>query len=383
MIEPEIDPRLEERLRTTLQAVARTTPRSIAPYRRAPRPRRGRAALVAAAVVAVAGVAASLAVARHRDQAGPGSGAGVATSPATSQAAVSGSLLATPLAHDVRPYVTLDQPGWRAVNLPAGFGWSGHPTAGCPGCTASRLVLVSGTDALGGAVFTAWIVDAVYDVTQLDTPVAIGAIDGRANVRAAPAGVAQNRVTLAWPLADGRTAFVDATGMPTDQVVEIAAALHVDEPVPTVDPLPAGWRSVPAGGAASVALRVDAFTDDRGRSMQIVATNQGIHGLLDWAASFEHLMVNPASTVEAGGTTVLADHAAWWPAGRFGAYWIAGDWGYRAVGAGFASQAEFLDALASLQLTSSTDPGPGLFVTPMTQYEGFSYATGWVAGDAS
>jgi len=292
-----------------------------------------------------------------------------------------GPLLATPVPPDVQPLVSMSRPGWTIAGF-SGFQpvTAQRPSARCPGCGATRLVLTADGSQFGGALFTAWTLEAYYDLDQLDTPVAIGAIPGRATSRGTGTPAAQSRMTIAWPLGPGRTAFVDASGLSDAQVIEMATALTFDSEIPVMPARPPGFQQIDTPGPSSV-VEVHVNLTDGPRSVELYATNAGMHGLVDWRNPAGHLMFREMHPVVVDGVTVVVDlpPADEQPIVAMDADWITGGWGYKAVGYMFDSQAEFLEVLSELHLTDhATFAEATSGLTPFA-LNGFSSPTGWTS----
>lgn len=294
---------------------------------------------------------------------------------------VGGSLLTTPVPSDVQPLVSMARPGWTVD------GFSGFqpvaprgPSATCPGCGAQRLVLAADGPQPGGALFTAWTIAADYDLDRLDTPVSIGAVGGRANSRGSGTPTAENRMTIAWPLGPGRTAFVDATGMSDAQVIELATSLTFDADVPVMPARPPGFHLVDAPAAATAVEAFVSLTDGR-HGIELIATNAGVSGLLDWRYPGGHLMYRATQPRQVDGAAVAVDLP---PAGERpivaqDVYWVAGGWGYTAVGHLFDSEADFLAALADLRLTDHATFSATTADLAPYPLDGFTSPTGWTS----
>lgn len=311
---------------------------------------------------------------------------GIATAPPTESLptppldSASGPLLTTPVPAEVQPLVSISRAGW-TITAFSGFRpvtTQSAPTQ-CPGCGAARLILAATGSPLGGALFTAWTVDGSYDLNQLDSPVLIGSIAGRATSRGADTSAAQNRMTIAWPLGVNRTAFVDASGLPDAQVIEMAAALTFESEVPAMPARPPGFDVVdPARPGRSVEAYLKFANGES--EIELVATNAGVRGLLDWRHPGGHLLLREMQSRAVDGATVVIDQA---PLGEspilaLDAYWVAGGWGYTAVGHIFESEAEFLEVLTDLRLTDpSTFSAATAGLAPF-QLDGFTSPTGWL-----
>jgi hypothetical protein len=290
-----------------------------------------------------------------------------------------GALLTTPVPADVEPLVSIARLGW-TIGSTTGFQPAPPPAAStaCPGCGVTRLVLAADGPLFSGPLFTAWTIDADYDLNQLDSPVTIGAIPGRANSRPDGTPTALNRMTVAWPLGPGRTAFVDASGLPNEQVVEMAASLTFESTIPAMPARPAGFHEIDApvpGTTTQISLNL---TDGRS-SIELYATNAGLQGLLDWRAPGHVLFRELKPHVLDGATIAFDAHPApERPIVALDAYWVVGGWGYLVVGHTFDSEAEFFDVLSDLQLTDAiTFAAATADAQTIPQFEGMSSSTGW------
>ncbi|HWL41539.1 MAG TPA: hypothetical protein VNQ73_01250 [Ilumatobacter sp.] len=341
-----------------------------------PRPRRrSRSRLLstaAATVLIVAGVAGVFYLRSGLESpAGDGTASAppIESDPGRAVDPTNGPLLATPVPADVQPLVSVDRPGWTIAAF-SGFQpvTAQRPSTECPGCGATRLILAADGAPVGGALFTAWTLGADHDPDQLDTPVTVGTIPGRAASRASGTPTAQNRMTIAWPVGPGRTAFVDASGLSNAQVIEMAAALTFESEVPAMPARPPGFHLVEPPTPGTVVEVVLNVTDGP-RSIELYATNGGLHGLIDWRNPSGHLMFRELQPRVVDGVTVVVDQP---PAGEqpivaLDADWIAGGWGYKAVGHMFDSQDEFLEVLGDLRLTDhATFSAATAGLTPFT-----------------
>jgi hypothetical protein len=353
---------------------------------RRPQPRPRTFGMVAAAVVAVAGMAGVFYV-RSGVESPTGDSLPTASSPesipgttvvGTLYPTTSGPLLTTPVPAKVPPWVSIARPGW-TIETTTGFQpVAAQPaSAACPGCGATRLVLAADGPLFSGPLFTAWTLDDDYDLNQLDSPVTIGAIAGRANSRAEGTPTALNRMTVAWPLGPGRTAFVDASGLPNEQVIEMATLLTFESAIPVMAAPPAGFRQIDAPVPGPTTEFYLTLTD--GRSViELSATNAGLHGLVDWRTP-GHVLFRELKPHVLDGTTIAFDAhpAEERPIVALDAYWVAGGWGYSIVGHIFNSEAEFFDVLSDLELTDAFSFNAATADAQTPILEGYSSSTGW------
>lgn len=268
----------------------------------------------------------------------------------------SGSALTTPVPADLQALVLPTTPGWR-VEATSGFApVTAEPSRECPGCGTDRLVLVD-EHGVAGAVFTAWSVDGSTDIDAFDHPVTVGAVGGRATSSPQGTSLADTRVTVAWPLGDGpgaSTAFVDAKGFSEEQVLEWASLLQWEGATPSLAVRPAGFTVVDAPSAAPVDVYT-AFTDGR-RVVELYAVNTGVHGLAaDWGSIGQLLHWSTEPRIVDGVELAFdpPESSEERPILTTTAIWIAGDWGFAAIGHVFDSEEDFIDVVRSLRLTDS------------------------------
>lgn len=337
-------------------------------------PRRPRALLVAASLVAVVGVGAALFLTAGRG--GDGS-IPTATVPPTAQASVepttqptttlavqadtsAESVFTTPIPAGLQPMVVIDRPGWKidGYSGPSPVYQAGA-SATCAGCGVNRLVVAGDGPLWVGPVFTAWVLEADFDITVFDSPVTIGAAQGRFT-SSADSGQPVNQVRMAWPLEPGRTAFVEAAAMSEEQVIAMAEALTFESAIPTLANPPAGFVVVPAPTDAGLTTQIythfdsgTVLVDDHGTSViEVIASDGGVQGLFDWRSPSRPLGWGEPRVIN--GTTILLDRDPdpnEPPILTIEATWTVGDWNYTAIGHVFATEADFLDALATLVLT--------------------------------
>lgn len=327
------------------------------------RTRRRWLGVAAASVIAVTGGLGFVALRPDDAAVGSTTVASVAVTepPVTSAAVVdttSGPLLSTPVPSEVRPMLTVGQPGWTVD------GWSGftimQPTAAsasCAGCGVTRLVVAADGPMFSGAIFTAWAIDDDYEISEFDWPIDIGATAGRFIGSAdGSTAAAENQVRVVWPLGPGRTAFVEAVGLANEQVFAMAASVNFDGGVPTMTSPPPGFsvRPTPPAEGASEQFYMSLTN---GRSvLEVIATNHGLQGLLDWQSLAGSPMRWSWTPRSIGGTTIAfdpPDAPDERPIVSVSSTWVAGGWGYTVIGHIFDSEAEFLDTVAQLQLTDS------------------------------
>lgn len=374
-----IDEQVEAHLRRTLSEVALTTPFAITQARSELHRTNHRVLTMAAGVLLVAGAVGLVVIAEQVDE--PSQVLDVTDSdpvptPAEASNQAGGRLLSTPVRSDVQPIITIERTDWRVASSESGAAAESTPSTGCPGCGARRLVLNGGGSNFGGPLFTAWTLDAVYDLARLDQLVMVGAVEGRANVSPPSTPVVQMRVTIGWSIDANRTAFVDASRMTPEQALELAAQLTFEGDIPALATPPVGFEKIGQSDASFGEQRVVRLTDGK-RSLDVFATNEGVHGLLNWRNPFAHLFLNVTRSRIVDGAVVLVDVDD--APDRIGGYWVAGGWGYRADGAGFGSESEFLDVLGDLRLTDVPNTNQEEAM-PLT-YEQFDSVTGWKTQD--
>jgi len=271
-----------------------------------------------------------------------------------------GSLLTTAVPSTVQPLISIGQPGWTVENFTGFQSTDAEPTADCAGCGATRLIVAADGPLFGGPIFTAWTLEDSYDVAEFDWPVTIGSATGRfiGSVDGA-VNAAQNRVRVVWPVGPGRTAFVDAAGFTNQQVFEMAATLTFESTVPTMAAPPAGFSVKSADRDAGPSQQMVLQFVNGDENIEVIASSAGLLGLLDWKS----VAPNPMSAWvprDISGVTVAFDHSDANPSPRLlglSASWVAGGLGYMVIGNVFSSEAEFLDVVASLQLTDSATFG--------------------------
>lgn len=371
---------LEAHLRRTLVEVARTTPRVITPSATRLRLSSQRALAVAASLLVLSGLGGLVVVTQRSGETSPNGTASSEVVPPSDLAVddpSSDSLLEAPVPGDVTPGIAIDTPGWEISPTPdMAPRATSTPSTDCPGCGADRVVFEADGPSLSGALFTTWTVDATYNADLYDQRVLIGDIEGTARTRSAATPTAQNRVTIAWPISDDQTRFVDAVGLTLDDAVAIAEAS-----IPLLD-TPSGFQRVDPPSPAPSATFVVTLTDGD-RAISVFADNAGLTGLLDWRNPFPHLLLNETQPVTVDGVVLAVEipDDADQVDGRIGAYWVAGDWGYRVTGSGFDSQEQFTEILADLRLTDTTITSE-VFIMPDT-FDDFDLSTGWSDGGSS
>jgi hypothetical protein len=161
---------------------------------------------------------------------------------------------------------------------------------------------------------------------------------------------------VVWPLSPGRTAFVDAAGFTNDEVFAMAASLSFESAVPAMADPPAGFsvKPAPRDPGPTTQQVIMGFTHGD-VNLEIIATSSGLQGLIDWKSIAPNPMTSWVPR-EIDGVTVAFDHSDPTPPPRLlglSATWVAGGWGYMVLGNVFTSEAEFLDVVASLQLTDT------------------------------
>lgn len=346
--------------------------------------------VAAAGVLVVGGVVGLSLLSDRPDVTSPGSSSessigDPSTPEPTAVESGTGSALTTPLASDVQALVVPSLPGWR-VEATAGFQpVTVEPSTACPGCGPDRLVLV-GDAGLSGPVFTAWSVDVPVKMDDFDHDATVGAVAARVNSSPIGTPLSETRVTAVWRLGDGPgalTAFVDAKGLSEAHVLEWAALLSWEGTVPTMAVLPAGFTNVDAPSAAPVTLGSYLSSADGRSVIELYAVNTGIHGLVDWR-SLGPLLHWTSEQRTVDGVDVALDPpepADEHPITTISATWIAGGWGYVAVGHIFDSEQEFLDTVRSLRLVDpatyagATAAATGYFLPEWVSTTGWNLST--------
>jgi hypothetical protein len=324
--------------------------------RRDLRTARGRSLAAAASIVAVVALGATVLGGRSGTPGDAPSSEPAATAPAVvAFDPTTGSPITKALPYDVTPAVVRD--GWSY------YGWSGlqpistdRPSASCPGCGTDRMILAADGPLFGGAILTAWTVDADIEPTATAHAVQVGAVTASSTDDGASGG----RVTLFWPLAPGRTAYVDAYGLTTEQLTEMASSIDFSGATPTMAP-PAGFHIIDAPRRANAQHYYGMMEDPaQWQTLQIYATNAGLQGMLDGQYLTSDMLLLGWTPRVVDGVTVAFDDQTADPAsaGNASAIWVAGDWAYLVIGQRFTSPDEFATALAALHLTD-----PATFAT--------------------
>ena len=167
--------------------------------------------------------------------------------------------------------------------------------------------------------------------------------------------MADVRVTVAWRLGDGPgalTALVDAKGVSEEQVLEWAGLLSWEETVPALPVRPAGFTVADEPTAAPVEIGTYLTSADGRSTIELYAVNTGVHGLVDWRSLGPLIRWTSEQRTVDGVDVALdpPDPADKQPITTISASWVAGGWGYVAVGHVFGDEAGFLDAVRSLRL---------------------------------
>jgi hypothetical protein len=374
--------------RTRTSTAAQHIDGDVVTLRRGDRPagtatRRRRTGAVAACLLALTGAGAAAIVASDADthvrSAAPVSLPVLASDPVIDP--TSGPLLTSALSADTTPMIITADPGWKLTGrsdvevLPAAV-----PTTACAGCGADRLIVAADGPLFSGPMFTAWTISEPYDITNFDLPVTIGTTTGRYDVSSDAASAGHySQVRVVWPVGDGRTAFVDATGLDQAQVFSMASSLTFGAAVPTLPNPPAGFavRTTPTR-AETKQIYLNFVYDkktvpsyDGNSTIELIALSGGLQSLLDWRAVSGDPFRNPWTPAIAGGITVVLDDSQVPPQPpvlSISATWIAGDWAYVAIGHVFNNTQEFLDALTQLQLTDPAtfaDSAAGADASPL------------------
>jgi len=329
-------------------------------------PRRPFSMLIAASLVAIAGVGAALAltVGHGEDVDVPKATVTPTTTVAVQATPIDGgSLLTTEVPAGTQPMMVLDRPDW-ALDGYAGAGpvHSAGPSATCAGCGVTRLIVAADGPLFSGPVFTAWILNDDYDITQFDAPVMIGATEGAFSGSDSSTPAAQNEVRVVWPIGPGRTAFVEAAGLSNEQVFAMAATLTFDTAVPILPNAPAGLSVVPTPSGVRLTTQIydhfgsgTPYSDQYGApGLELIVTDGGLQGLFDWRNPGRPLGWGVPRTIN--GTTVLLDRDPdpnEPPILTIEATWNVGTWNFLAIGHVFATEAGFLDAVAGLRITDA------------------------------
>ena len=135
-----------------------------------------------------------------------------------------------------------------------------------------------------------------------------------------------------------------------------ATVLAVDLRSEPLDELQTGLA---ADGLKVVPVVADITTDDGlarvGAAIDSLASDGGVHGLVDWH-SIGNVLAWDWEPRDIGGVTVAFDAPApdEKPILAATAAWVAGGWGYVVIGHAFDSGDDFLTAVAALHLTDLT-----------------------------
>ncbi len=264
-----------------------------------------------------------------------------------------GQLLSAALTADAVPLVVPGGSGWELTNA---FATNGPTlTGGFEGAT----VIVGDGPTFDSPLFAATVVDASSEpggtpvsVPIIETllsqgePVQVAGTTGAVTVTETDGdtGLAGPIVTMFWPLEANQYARVNAVRLTVDEVVVLADQLTLVEGRLTMN-VPSDYRAlaVPAPGDRR---NIEYKFASGGRTLELNGENRGVASLLGRLAG-EVRTTRVIDEVEVAYRPLPEAPGEYW------ADWQTGDWSFYVIASGFASEEEFLSALASLTLTDS------------------------------
>ena len=249
-----------------------------------------------------------------------------------------GALLSVDQPTGVAPLVLLD--GW-SIDYLNGSG-SGVPQTIGP--NDRRVVLVGDGPRYDAAWFTAQVYDLQgSDLSTFGDPIDINGIAGRVTTIDVDVDtkLAGPVIDLRWALPDGLVAAITTTRLSLGTAIDMASTVVFGADGPEMQ-TPTGFTRLADPAPAEQTIDFEYQYSSDGKSLQLDGTNQGVYGLLARIGT-EVRTTRLVDDVELAYRPLPGEPGHYW------ADWQVGGWSYYVDANGFASEDEFLSALASLR----------------------------------